>query len=912
MASSAAEERARRDAKIKAAFAGYESGRTVADADGRKRPKPFAEQRALWEAMWAAADFSWDGLADAGWEREYGANPAQVLKRWRAPVEFPCGELAEDLDAAFREATLQDYWRWVPNPDWTEDQSWAGGRLASDDDLKALGLLVEVDGRLWHALHRPEARIDAADALATAIRQRLALSRPVLLDAPDEADRVWSVLGGDGRCILTGARASGIDALWRVFADSGEPKRALHVAMPLAALDACDGSGLAFGDGADFGAALFGVASFRKATFGYRADFRAATFGFGSGFGAAAFGDRASFESATFGDWVAFVSAKFGAKAAFGGASFGEQASFTAAAFGEAAGFNRVTFGPTAKFARATFGDRPSFVFATFGERAWFQSATFGDQADFDQTSFDGRAVFNSARFGSRVSFNSATFGDAASFGSATFGGGARFGSARFGDTAAFDGAAFGDDANFHAVTFGDGAKFENAAFGEAATFEAATFGADASFASATFVDRASFSVARFGEQATFDSATFGKAANFGWAAFGDGVWFGSSHFGADAGFVSATFSGRAGFDSAVFGDRASFNSATFGGRVWFGFASFGDGAQFGAATFTGPLVAQGIECQGRFQMRAAEVRGYADFSGARWPLKAADQHAAFEGCRFRDAADFRTDGFNAFALFDGAEFSGRVLLVGPAEAGFDAAVKAAQEAVRADHQATPDFAQTKRDHAEATEGVEPGRRAPKPPQTHDDFAAERGADARFGALAGGLGALKRAMAAQGDFDREQRFHSFEIRARMRRPAEPWPAKLAAGVYGVASDYGGSIGRPLAALAVVMGAFAVVYWGLGLALGALEPAPLGADGAGLPLLERFWHALSFSVTVTFLPFSALSADALAGNPVAAQLLDAFGPGWGVTVRLISVLQSLIAIVLAVLFALAVRRRLRMR
>jgi hypothetical protein len=298
-------EHSERDAILKAARDAYEKGQSSKDEKGRRRPSPYAERRRLWEVVWSASDFSWDGLAAAAWERGEDANPAQQLKQWRAPPDFPGGGALVGADAdAFRQASLQDYWRWVPNPGWSSDQGWAGGRLADDEELRALGLLLEVDGALWHRMHRPEARASVAldkagsradlqrgdadeaaqmgpepeasgrdealadAALTEALAQRLSLSAALRLSEPD-SDNNRSVLGADSRGQWQGVRAVGQDKIWRAYALEGGAKRPLHLHATLGAFDACDAHDLAFGDEARFYSATFGdEARFYSATFG--------------------------------------------------------------------------------------------------------------------------------------------------------------------------------------------------------------------------------------------------------------------------------------------------------------------------------------------------------------------------------------------------------------------------------------------------------------------------------------------------------------------------------------------------------------------------------------------------------------------------------------------------------------------
>lgn len=137
----------------------------------RTAPNSSKKQIALrWEAMWSASDFSWAGLADAGWELGENASPAQKLKRWRAPPDFPNnaegeGKMPTGATAKasrWKKATVQDYWRW----------SFGVGdgptRLLTDEELEDLGLLVADErGVLWHLLHSSQTASNAA--LLTAI-----------------------------------------------------------------------------------------------------------------------------------------------------------------------------------------------------------------------------------------------------------------------------------------------------------------------------------------------------------------------------------------------------------------------------------------------------------------------------------------------------------------------------------------------------------------------------------------------------------------------------------------------------------------------------------------------------------------------------------------------------------------------
>ncbi|MEM8636302.1 MAG: pentapeptide repeat-containing protein, partial [Pseudomonadota bacterium] len=348
MTDKTAEEQEKRDAVVKAAFEAYEKGRIIPGEDGKPRKqKPLADITPLWEAMWIAADFSWAGLADAGWERGDKANRAQELKRWRAPTNFPWGGAVHgEGETAWKKATLQDYWRWSLG---LGDHA-GKGRLLSDADLIDRGLLKEVDGKLFHLIHCADSQLAAPDTLWTLIQERLLRASALVED------------GADNRAQFSGSRARSLDAAWRAFAEDGNAKRFLFIMAALSGLEGINASGLTFGDRADFS----------RATLGDRASFFRTTLG-----------DRADFTSATLGDRASFFRATLGERASFSGATLGDRADFTSATLGDGASFFSTTLGDRARFFGATLGDGADFVSATLGDQASFSGATLGDGARF-------------------------------------------------------------------------------------------------------------------------------------------------------------------------------------------------------------------------------------------------------------------------------------------------------------------------------------------------------------------------------------------------------------------------------------------------------------------------------------------------------------------------------------------------
>ena len=790
------ETQAEADARIKAAFDAYTDGRTVPGEAGRPdKPKPIEEITPLWEAMWATADFSWAGLANAGWDRADEANSAQHLKRWRAPIAFPGGgAVVGEGETAYKQATLQDYWRFIF---WSAAGGEASGPwdpAAIDDAMATRGLLqTRPDGRIFHALHCSDVQLSVAldtDASRTDLQSdaasisakgtggaEAALAR-LLIFALKAASAYTSDEAPDGRVQLAGARAGGIDAAWRAFAEGG-PDRRLHISASLSDLTDLNASRLTFGDGANF--------------------FQA-TLGEGANFSGASLGDGATFFRATFGEGATFSGATLGEDADFSGATLGEDADFSAATLGEGANFFQATLGEGATFSRATLGEGVNFFRATLGDRANFFRATLGDGATFFQ-------------------------------------------------------ATLGDRANFFGATLGDGANFFRATLGKGADFSSATLGDRANFSAATLGDGADFSHTRLGDGADFSHARLGEGANF---------------------------------FRATLGDRASFLGATLG-----------DGANFSHATL-----------KGQASWRRAVFRGVSGFLDVTWN---AGTHygGAFDSARFEDVANFKTVNFSAFAALYDATFKQRLLLQPPSDGQRpDDMFKLARKAAK-------DQAKTARDKIklEDQEGwwlLKIWRFVKK----------RRGAKRNvWSELSGGYRTAKKAMEDAGDFDREQTFYRFEIKARLKRPGINMGERLAAVFYGVFSDYGASVARPFVWLFSLMVGFAGVY--LGMAAHFTErpiASPFNTEAPYHRLgesAEPIWEALELSMNNAFRPLSALSTDEpredrSTGSCSDCSISDALlfhEAGWvRFTVKALAILQSLLSFVLAFLVALSVRRK----
>lgn len=468
-----AAEQFRQDDRVNNAFRSYHNNRVIEGENGAPRqPKNHGDVLPFWEDMWGTFDFSWNGLSDAGWNREVRPNHAEELKRWRAPHDFPgLGKEQGAGKALWKEATLQDYWRWSIGI--TDDPY--PGRLLSDDELLARGLLVEQDGKLYHQLHLPgsDVAIPPDDTVgSTSAREalaRLVLSR-LTLSCDQKTDTAFELaFRGDGM------RASGIDGLILKCAREDE-NRIVHLSLSLSELTEFSVKGTRFGDGCRFWGTIFGAsANFDETVFGDDADFQYATFGNGP-----------RFERARFGNGAKFVAGSFGREPWFHEARFGDSASFSSATLGRQGNFWKTEFGKGARFSSAHFGDS----YSVFGQGG-FHQARFADNAAFDRINTVGTISFSAARFGDAPTFQQARFGDYATFSQA-----------RFGDLSSFSHVDFRGPAEFDNVRFAGRTSFFNAQWDPGTHY-------GGTFAGATFEDVTDFRTPNFVQFSAFHHAVF-------------------------------------------------------------------------------------------------------------------------------------------------------------------------------------------------------------------------------------------------------------------------------------------------------------------------------------------------------------------------------------------------------------------
>lgn len=381
-------------------------------------------------------------------------------------------------------------------------------------------------------------------------------------------------------------------------------------------------------------------------------------------------------------------------------------------------------------------------------------------------------------------------------------------------------------------------------------------------FNAGTFVGFAGFEAAEFQGFAEFLHAKFKKDTDFGSAAFGDSADFESVEFGGTVGFRNATF------------DAAEFQNSIFDRDVWFDGAAFKNNISFQSATF----------------------EKLASFEKIAWPESARYWHCAFDRTLFRGTLSLVGAGLRSFAAFDGAHIERGLRVDEPTEGAARAQFKhELLAAIGASHLDGDMLVAIERAKANLL-----GNNATELPPAKVVDHVQNQREQRLRELERGCRVLKTAFERAANKSREQMLYRFELQARRKQKGLPPGEALISDLYALVSDYGASLVRPFVALVFLILFSSAVFFAWGFARGFV-----GADAISPQI--GFWQALDFSWANVFKPLSALSAEGTGYGTLASKLVTDL-PALSFAVRALATLQSLLAIVLAFLFALAVRRR----
>lgn len=386
----------------------YEGGRSLAS----NHIKSSEDLIAKWRDGWLEKRYSW---YDSKSLKDDTSTHIVV------PSEFP--EAQKDTKTEEYTTNLKDYWRWsIGLP--------GDNRLLSDDELREMDLLVDVDGETYHLVHAPD--FDLKRDLKTGAGYRLSLMIEARLEVAAELN-----LKRDGD--IDFSRALQLQGSWLsseitqliasqhvspICIDSAYIEKIIaenSTIAPLAAERALIGDarfeGSTFSGHAYFSGTTFsGIADFDQITFSGKAYFADTTFDRWARFYAATFNEQTKFANATFKGYALFDESTFSGHANFRRTKFSGEARFEHTTFSGGAIFEDSTFSKVADFPRSTFSGDANFAVSTFSEHANFSESTFSGDADFSAATFDRMAYFYDATFEEQTNFEVATFNGRAVF----------------------------------------------------------------------------------------------------------------------------------------------------------------------------------------------------------------------------------------------------------------------------------------------------------------------------------------------------------------------------------------------------------------------------------------------------------------------------------------------------------------
>lgn len=514
----------------------------------------------------------------------------------------------------------------------------------------------------------------------------------------------------------------------------------------------------------------------------------------------------------------------------------------------------------------------------------------FGKDADFSECCFAASAWFDDALFEGDVTFATAMFLGDTRFSNATFEAEARFLKVTMLFGANFRDAKFKKLANFSRIRSHGGIDFEDAQF-KNAFFKQAEFLGSADFQGGRFEADALFDDANFAEIAWFNRRVFRGKASFERACFSKVVAFTEAAFGGQTEFVQTKFKGWTGFGEGKClpiadegeGPKISFYKAEFADVVQFSKFNFCDAqnVSFTSVRFLGPTL----------------------FSNTRWPENSAVYGSAFTDALFTRVAYFdNSDSFGAFAAFDGATFQDEVRFsssVVETNRHLTCALRATWAGARQDAKELIDkeLASRRKQNPKAQIGAAERARIGKLRTQANDRLAE---------LQNGFRAVKHAVENRRERSAEQQFYRCELICRRKQSTTGLPERFFSIAYAVIADYGGSALRPLISVLLLWMTCSAGYWWWGEATNGTLAMHLPLD-ASRPVSESLFEAARFSAAAVFRPFGVWG-DVSYINGWAAEFLGAHGAGHSLMVRLAASLQSIGALILFFLVALAVRRR----
>jgi Pentapeptide repeats (9 copies) len=231
----------------------------------------------------------------------------------------------------------------------------------------------------------------------------------------------------------------------------------------------------------------------------------------------------------------------------------------------------------------------------------------------------------------------------------------ASFNNSKFTKFADFRDAKFIVIVEFQDAVFNNKVLFNSALFGHNTNFISTVFTAGAIFDNADFYGITCYKGQRSGEPTLFGGATSFQNAKFrNYAHFHDLV-FGNA---ADVSFSSASFGPIAEFDGTTFGGRADFSAAQFRQEASFSSVTFCDKTKFSSATFEEKAQFRDAKFKKGVEFIDTTFSGRVSFLEVKFGQPGKQQNVSFVDCQFAKPTNFRKAIFHS----NYPDFAGAVL----------------------------------------------------------------------------------------------------------------------------------------------------------------------------------------------------------------------------------------------------------
>ncbi len=209
---------------------------------------------------------------------------------------------------------------------------------------------------------------------------------------------------------------------------------------------------------------------------------------------------------------------------------------------------------------------------------------------------------------------------------------------------------------------------FEQATFHKAVVFRGVSFPEESSFKKTNFLDAVDFQYSKFASTTSFVSAKFSGASNFSNTVFTKDADFTGLKFKNKTSFTETTFEDKATFEKTVFAKEASFDRTKFIGDADFVGSQFNSEVDFANTIFTKNANFFNTVFKGSLKFTEVQFEGPANFNVDDEGLPSSFPELDFSNSTFKDSVSFinrkflTTSNFDECVFFVAPEFQGCTL----------------------------------------------------------------------------------------------------------------------------------------------------------------------------------------------------------------------------------------------------------